>query len=71
VRPRIKNAELHGFDSSIQRMMSAFSFVRVPGRHLGGGYRAAESCRAPWEMTRFNAWMPWSWIQPLVFGAGM
>ena len=66
LRPWIKNTALHEFDSLIQRMMSASSFLRVPGRHLGGGYRAAESCRAPWEMNWFNAWMPW--IQPLVLG---
>ena len=64
VRPWIKNTELRGFGSSIQRMIISFSFLRVPGKHLGGGYRAAESWNAPWEMIEFKACMPG--IQPLV-----
>jgi len=64
VRPWIKNTELHGFGFSIQPLMISFSFLRVPGKHLGGGYRAAESCRASWEMNKFNVCMPG--IQPLV-----
>jgi hypothetical protein len=58
VRPWIRNTEVDGFNSSIQRMMSSVSFLRVPGEHLGGGSRAAESCRAPWEMKWFRVWMP-------------
>ena len=47
LRPWTKNTELRGFGSLIQRLMVSFSFLRVPGKHLGGGSRAAESCRAP------------------------
>ena len=70
--PWIKNTELHGLGSLIQHLIISFSFLHVPGKHLGGGYYAAESCRAPWEMTRFKACMPgiqslvvWAWIEIL------
>ena len=64
VRPWIKNTELRGFGFLIQRMMISFSFLRAPGKHLGGGSRAAESCKAPWEMHKFKARMPG--MHPLV-----
>ena len=64
VRPWFRNTELHEFGSSIQRLIFSISFLRAPGRHLGGGFRAAESCRAPWEMNRFKACIPG--IQSLV-----
>ena len=67
VWPWIKNTELRGFGFWIQRMTIFFSFLRVPGKHLGGGSRVAESCKAPWEMNEFKAWMPR--IQPLVVWA--
>ena len=57
-KPWIKNTELNRCGSSIQQIMSSFSLLHVPRKHLGGGSHANESCRAPWEMKLFRVWIP-------------